>query len=612
MVVPKINSAHGSETRNIINRVIDLLNAQGKSIQDLVANGQLTPAQYAELIQTVNGLVSKGEVKPDDLSPELLEIINSSDGTPFEILSIPRDKSVSVEKTDFINKTENLFDPTKITFGKTINPSTGVISDNTAQSISDFIDVRDIGSIYRNSLSAIMRYDENFQFIVGGSNATGSYDVPSNTSYIRLNILNSGIKDFFLVPDSSPKAFIESGVHSAVDRTQYQLKQRNNQEKVNEESFSFDEFFYQSDEVIDLLNNSSVSTNNSIALVNDYINRFKYREKSIKADLFSGTSNIVMNLKSTLNLTGISEFISIFYIPDISAINNITIKIGGIPFERRPENEIVEGWNILRHQTANADISTWKTTNRIEVNVYTSKQTKIYISDVFAIRNEKAKIIFVDDHGYSNFKTVAYPQLKERGIPVTWAINPGRLGDSIGGVEHILSQPEIDDLAYDSMSEFSYHAWNPIEKATINMSPEELLEEHHKCTTYLRKNGIEPRRYWRAAFTQNQAPNHAVLKPYIDGYATHRASGGMELYPFKDKYNINRIALHSMDKAQVDNLFDRLKKTRCVAVLYTHGLDDDAGIHLTNERLNYFLQKVDEANAKGWLEGTTFTKIMNS
>src|SRR5699024_8322737 len=108
-------------------------------------------------------------------------------------------------------------------------------------------------------------------------------------------------------------------------------------------------------------------------------------------------------------LTGISEFISIVYIPDISAINNITIKVGGIPFERRPENEIVEGWNILRHQTANADISTWNTANRIDVNVYASKQSEVYISDVLAIKNKKAKIIFVDDHGYSNFKTVAYP-----------------------------------------------------------------------------------------------------------------------------------------------------------------------------------------------------------
>lgn len=54
MVVPKINSAHGSDTRNIINRAIDLINAQGKSIQDLVAKGQLTPEQYADLISIIN------------------------------------------------------------------------------------------------------------------------------------------------------------------------------------------------------------------------------------------------------------------------------------------------------------------------------------------------------------------------------------------------------------------------------------------------------------------------------------------------------------------------------------------------------------------------------
>ena len=63
MVIPKINSAHGSDTRNIINRAIDLINAQGKSIQDLVAEGQLTPAQYATLIKNINDMAEKSEVR---------------------------------------------------------------------------------------------------------------------------------------------------------------------------------------------------------------------------------------------------------------------------------------------------------------------------------------------------------------------------------------------------------------------------------------------------------------------------------------------------------------------------------------------------------------------
>ena len=68
MVVPKINSSHGSETRNIINAAIDSINTQGKSIQDLVAEGQLTPAQYAELMEKVNSNVQKGDISIFDIN----------------------------------------------------------------------------------------------------------------------------------------------------------------------------------------------------------------------------------------------------------------------------------------------------------------------------------------------------------------------------------------------------------------------------------------------------------------------------------------------------------------------------------------------------------------
>lgn len=63
VVIPKINSAHGSDTRNIINRNIDVTNAIGKAVQDLVAKGQLTPAQYATLIKSVNDMAEKSEVR---------------------------------------------------------------------------------------------------------------------------------------------------------------------------------------------------------------------------------------------------------------------------------------------------------------------------------------------------------------------------------------------------------------------------------------------------------------------------------------------------------------------------------------------------------------------
>lgn len=70
MTIPKINSVHGSDTRNIINRAIEVLNQQGKTIQDLVAEGQLTPEQYAELIKTINGMIENGQ--PAAITEEML------------------------------------------------------------------------------------------------------------------------------------------------------------------------------------------------------------------------------------------------------------------------------------------------------------------------------------------------------------------------------------------------------------------------------------------------------------------------------------------------------------------------------------------------------------
>ena len=76
MVIPKINSAHGPDTRNIINRAIDIINSQGKSIQNLVAKGQLTPKQYAELIAIVNDTATTDDL--ETLNIRFNEVIRSN------------------------------------------------------------------------------------------------------------------------------------------------------------------------------------------------------------------------------------------------------------------------------------------------------------------------------------------------------------------------------------------------------------------------------------------------------------------------------------------------------------------------------------------------------
>src|SRR5699024_7041514 len=173
---------------------IDLVNAQGKSIQDLVAEGQLTPEQYATLIQTINGLISKGNVKPDDLSPELLELINkryatliqtinglipkgnvkpddlspellelinNGDGTPFEILSIPRDKSVTPSKTTFIEESTNLLNLENMTENKTFNGDGTSLSDSNTLSITDHIYIEKSSRLTFLGAYGYVQYDDN-------------------------------------------------------------------------------------------------------------------------------------------------------------------------------------------------------------------------------------------------------------------------------------------------------------------------------------------------------------------------------------------------------------------------------------------------------------------
>ena len=63
--------------RNALNALSKSVEHQGKTIQDLVAEGQLTPAQYAELIKVVNGLLKSGEIGYYDLNNSLRSNVDS-------------------------------------------------------------------------------------------------------------------------------------------------------------------------------------------------------------------------------------------------------------------------------------------------------------------------------------------------------------------------------------------------------------------------------------------------------------------------------------------------------------------------------------------------------
>ena len=60
---------------NTIKKLIDHVNEYGKTLQELVVDGQLTEEQYVELLTTINGLVKSGHVDKSDLSPEFKDEI---------------------------------------------------------------------------------------------------------------------------------------------------------------------------------------------------------------------------------------------------------------------------------------------------------------------------------------------------------------------------------------------------------------------------------------------------------------------------------------------------------------------------------------------------------
>ena len=188
MTVPKINSSHGSDTRNVLNRAIDSINVQGKSIQNLVAKGQLTPTQYAELLREVNSLIAKGEVKLDDLDPETLEAINNGSGTPFEILSIPRDRSVTTGKTTFFDFSKNLFDLEAATYGYYIEPNeNGILKALDGYVTSDYIPVNNGQNIHFNMVFTVSFFDADKNHLSGFRNSPASakyYTAPAD-GYVR-------------------------------------------------------------------------------------------------------------------------------------------------------------------------------------------------------------------------------------------------------------------------------------------------------------------------------------------------------------------------------------------------------------------------------------------
>jgi hypothetical protein len=126
---------------------------------------------------------------------------------------------------------------------------------------------------------------------------------------------------------------------------------------------------------------------------------------------------------------------------------------------------------------------------------------------------------------------------------------------------------------------------------------------------WLEKRGYSGR-IWRAAFMQQQAPQHTAVQKLMLAYATPTDQGYLQPYPFEDRYGIPRMPLHAYSPTDFDTFFAQLKTTNEIMVCYTHKVNNGVAADITPANWAYFLSKVDQAIAEGWLEGVTLEMLL--
>ncbi|PWU66586.1 SGNH/GDSL hydrolase family protein [Gracilibacillus dipsosauri] len=184
--------------RNLLNEMGKAVEAQGKTIQDLVAEGQLTVEQYAELLEIINGMIKKGEVTVYDidknkgkfdetyLTDELLQQIAGN----APIHSVPAEDSITINQIAFTKKSSNLYDDETRIDGYYLGTD-GTLIANEELVTSSFISSNSLQSYFVKKARRILYYDSDKTVIGYDPDLNAKFDyvftTPDNTSYIRLS-----------------------------------------------------------------------------------------------------------------------------------------------------------------------------------------------------------------------------------------------------------------------------------------------------------------------------------------------------------------------------------------------------------------------------------------
>lgn len=325
-------------------------------------------------------------------------------------------------------------------------------------------------------------------------------------------------------------------------------------------------------------------------------------------------------------LVGLQDILVPIYVSDVSKVTTISLFVY---FDNSYDSAMSKGftglnmktgWNYLRMTTPyfykSGYANYWNTSTKAAIRITANSEVTVCIGDFAFCYPDKAKMIFIEDHSYSNFKNVAYPQLKALGIPVTWGLKIDMLGAGVEFASSIITMDDVNELAIDEMSEINFHSWHG--EGTETMTESQTAEQTLKCRNWLASHGLWHTPY-RSAWVQNRAPHAvAVAKKYLKYSPTYANKTDVaSVFPFEDNYDIPRFELHDRNNSAIDLIFNTIKNTHGVFCCYTHDLSDQiptdgtSRMHINTEEWNYFMEKVNEGITDGWLEGTTIGWLDN-
>ena len=137
-----------------------------------------------------NEVIKKGQVDLDEMTERTLQAIQGGEGANFNLLSIPRNSSVTEIKTNFFNMSTNRFNKDNITLG--IIGSDGNITERSDYFYTEFLSVTTNQSISATNVTVSLKgfhmialYDANKNFIKRIDISTNTYTVEENVYYVR-------------------------------------------------------------------------------------------------------------------------------------------------------------------------------------------------------------------------------------------------------------------------------------------------------------------------------------------------------------------------------------------------------------------------------------------